>query len=180
MATGNPNRPYALDSFDLRILAVLQEEGDIDNRALARRVSLSPAPCLRRVRRLRQDGVIRQVVALLDAGQLGLGVEVFAFVTLETQRAAAGAQFEQLLRRRPEVVECVRLSGSYDYLLRVAVGSLDAYTAFLDRQLLAVPGVRGVNSSFSLGVLKRTTALPLPAARRTPHARRAPAQASKG
>jgi len=180
MATGNPNRPYALDSFDLRILAVLQEEGDIDNRALARRVSLSPAPCLRRVRRLRQDGVIRQVVALLDAGQLGLGVEVFAFVTLETQRAAAGAQFEQLLRRRPEVVECVRLSGSYDYLLRVAVGSLDAYSTFLDKQLLAVPGVRGVNSSFSLGVLKRTTALPLPAARRTPHARRAQPQASKG
>jgi DNA-binding Lrp family transcriptional regulator len=180
MATGSSVRSYALDSFDLRILAVLQEEGDIDNRALARRVSLSPAPCLRRVRRLRQDGVIRQTVALLDAGQLGLGVEVFAFVTLETQRAATGAQFEQLLRRRPEVVECVRLSGSYDYLLRVAVGSLDAYSAFLDKQLLAVPGVRGVNSSFSLGVLKRTTALPLPAARRTPHARRAPAQASKG
>lgn len=90
-----------------------------------------------------------------------------------SQRAAAGAQFEGLLRRRPEVVECVRLSGSYDYLLRVIVGSLDGYSSFLDRHLLPLPGARSVNPSFSLGVLKRTTALPLPEAKRIPHARRA-------
>ena len=163
---------YLLDDFDLRILSVLQDDAAIDNRELARRVHLSPAPCLRRVRRLKQDGVIRVQVALLDASRLGLGVEAFAFVALESQRAAAGAQFEGLLRRRPEVVECVRLSGTFDYLLRVIVASLDAYSTFLDRQLLAIPGVRSVNSSFSLGVLKRTTALPLPEARRVAHARR--------
>ena len=163
---------YSLDDSDLRILAALQEDAALDNQELARKVHLSPAPCLRRVRRLTQDGIIRHTVALLDAARLGLGVEVFAFVALESQRAAAGAQFEGLLRRRPEVVECVRLSGSYDYLLRVVVASLDAYSAFIDRHLLPLPGVRSVNSSFSLGVLKRTTALPLPAAQRTPHARR--------
>jgi len=144
----------------------------MDNKELARLVHLSPAPCLRRVRRLKQDGIIRQTVVLLDAARLGLGVEAFAFVALESQRAAAGVQFEGLLRRRPEVVECVRLSGSYDYLLRVLVTSLDAYSAFIDRHLLPLPGVRSVNSSFSLGVLKRTTALPLPDPRRRPHARR--------
>ena len=164
---------YRLDETDLRILGCLQDEASLDNRELARRVHLSPAPCLRRVRRLKQDGVIRQTVVLLDAARLGLGVEAFAFVALESQRATAGAQFEGLLRRRPEVVECVRLSGNYDYLLRVLVASLDAYSAFIDRQLLPLPGVRSVNSSFSLGVLKRTTALPLPDARRNPHARRA-------
>ncbi|HVN99731.1 MAG TPA: Lrp/AsnC family transcriptional regulator [Steroidobacteraceae bacterium] len=164
---------YALDESDLRILAALQQDASLDNQQLARRVHLSPAPCLRRVRRLTQDGVIRATVALLDAGRLGLGVEAFAFVALESQRATAGAQFEALLRRRPEVIECVRLSGSYDYLLRVVVASLDAYSAFIDRHLLPIPGVRSVNSSFSLGVLKRTTALPLPEARRSPHARRA-------
>jgi len=163
---------YDLDESDLRILYALQDDASLDNKELARRVHLSPAPCLRRVRRLTQDGVIRQTVALLDAARLGLGVEVFAFVALESQRAAAGAQFEGLLRRRPEVVECVRLSGSYDYLLRVIVGSLDGYSAFLDRHLLSLPGVRSVNSSFSLGVLKRTTALPLPEARRAAHGRR--------
>ena len=163
---------YTLDESDLRILAALQEDASLDNKELARRVHLSPAPCLRRVRRLTQDGIVRQTVALLDATLLGLGVEAFAFVALESQRAAAGAQFEGLLRRRPEVVECVRLSGSYDYLLRVLVSSLDAYSAFLDRYLLPLPGVRSVNSSFSLGILKRTTALPLPDARRNRHARR--------
>ena len=172
MANTTQTGAYTLDESDLRILASLQEDATLDNQELARRVHLSAAPCLRRVRRLRQDGVIRATVALLDAARLGLGVEAFAFVALESQRAAAGAQFESLLRRRPEVVECVRLSGSYDYLLRVVVGSLDAYSAFIDRHLLPIPGVRSVNSSFSLGVLKRTTALPLPEARRTPHARR--------
>jgi len=163
---------YNLDDVDLRLLSALQDDASLDNKELARRVHLSAAPCLRRVRRLKQDGIIRQCVALLDAARLGLGVEAFAFVALESQRATAGAQFEGLLRRRPEVVECVRLSGNYDYLLRVLVPSLDAYSAFIDRHLLPLPGVRSVNSSFSLGVLKRTTALPLPDARRNPHARR--------
>lgn len=164
--------PYTLDDADLRILAVLQTDASLDNQELARRVNLSPAPCLRRVRRLKQDGIIRQVVALIDAGRLGLSLEVYAFVALENQRSASGEQFEGLLRRRPEVLECVRLSGTYDYMLRVVVPSIEAYSAFMDRYVLSLSAIRSVNSSFGLGVLKRTTALPLPAARRTRHARR--------
>ncbi len=164
--------PYRLDEADLRILAALQADAAIDNQELARRVSLSPAPCLRRVRRLRQDGVIRQTVALIDGELLGISVEVYAFVALENQRPASGQQFEGLLRRRPEVLECVRLSGVYDYMLRVVMPSIEAYSAFMDRYVLSLPAIRSVNSNFALGVLKRTTALPLPAARRRAHARR--------
>jgi Lrp/AsnC family transcriptional regulator, leucine-responsive regulatory protein len=163
---------YELDAADLRILAALQQDADIDNQELARRVNLTPAPCLRRVRRLKADGVIRQTVALLDPQRLGMAVEVYAFVALENQRTAAGTHFETMLRKRPEVVECVRLSGTYDYMLRVVVTSIDAYSTFMDRHVLSLPSVRSVNSSFGLGVLKRTTALPLPAPRRSPHARR--------
>jgi DNA-binding Lrp family transcriptional regulator len=163
---------YPLDEADLRILAVLQSDASLDNQELARRVNLSPAPCLRRVRRLRQDGVIRQIVALVDGERLGINVEVYAFVALESQRTASGQQFEGLLRRRPEVIECVRLSGVYDYMLRVVVPSIEAYSAFMDKHVLALPAIRSVNSSFGLGVLKRTTALPLPTARRSAHARR--------
>jgi DNA-binding Lrp family transcriptional regulator len=172
MTDNSDTKAYSLDELDLRILSALQNDSGIDNRELARRVHLSAAPCLRRVRRLLDDGVIRRRVALLDASSLGLDVEAFAFVTLETQRAATGKQFEALLRRRPEVIECVRLSGNYDYLLRVVVASLEAYSSFIDRHLLGIPGVRSVSSSFSLGVLKRTTALPLPQARRASHGRR--------
>lgn len=150
-----------LDATDLRILEELQKDASIANQALAARVHLSPAPCLRRVRRLHEAGYIERVVAILNARKLGLGVSAFAFVSLDSHRAGAGEQFELLIRRRPEIVECVRLSGAHDYLVRIVVDSMESYAAFLDRQLLKWPAVRAVNSSFDLGVLKRTTALPL-------------------
>ncbi len=163
---------YGLDSTDLLILGVLQEDASMENQELARRVHLSSAPCLRRVRRLKDDGIIKQIVALIDSARLGLGVEVYAFIALENQRTASGQQFETMLRRRPEVVECVRLSGAYDYLLRVVVESIEAYSEFIDRHVISLSAIRSVNSSFGLGVLKRTTAIPLPSPRRLPHARR--------
>lgn len=163
---------YALDPIDLRIVAVLQEQASIENQELARRVHLSPAPCLRRVRRLKEDGIIKQIVALIDPTRLGMTVEVYAFIALENQRTASGQQFETMLRRRPEVVECVRLSGAYDYLLKVVVESIEAYSEFIDKHVVSLSAIRSVNSSFVLGVLKRTTALPLPGPRRLAHARR--------
>lgn len=152
-----------LDDADLRILDELQRDASLSNQDLAARVHLSPAPCLRRVRRLRDEGYIERTVALLNRRKLGLGVVAYAFVSLESHRAGAGEQFENHVRRRAEIVECVRLSGAYDYVAKVVVDSMEAYSAFLDRHLLRWPAVRSVNSSFDLGVLKHTTALPLPA-----------------
>src|ERR1700674_3800998 len=103
---------YELDDMDLRIIAALQEDASIENQELARRVHLSPAPCLRRVRRLKEDGVIKHTVALIDPVRLGMTVEVYAFIALENQRTASGQQFETLLRRRPEAVECCGLRGA--------------------------------------------------------------------
>lgn len=104
--------------------------------------------------------------------RLGLGVEVYAFIALENQRTASGQQFETMLRRRPEVVECVRLSGAYDYLLRVVVESIEAYSEFIDRHVISLSAIRSVNSRFGLGVLKRTTAIPSPSPQRLTHTRR--------
>lgn len=163
----------ALDDTDIRILAALQRDASLSNQALAAAVHLSPAPCLRRTRRLREEGYIGGIVALLDRERLGFEVAAYAFVTLETQRAGAGEQFAEFVRRRPEVVECVRLSGAYDFLARIVVESIAAYSAFLDRQLLRSPHVRAVNTSFELAVLKRTTELPLVTPRRA-RPRRAP------
>jgi Lrp/AsnC family transcriptional regulator, leucine-responsive regulatory protein len=127
---------------------------------------------LRRVRRLKEDGIIKQTVPLIDPGRLGMTVEVYAFIALENQRTASGQQCETMLRRRPEVVECVRLSGTYDYLLKVVVESIEVYSVFIDKYVITLSAIRSVNSSFVLGVLKRSTALPLPVPRRLPHARR--------
>ena len=150
-----------LDEMDIRILEAMQEDASLANQELARQVHLSPAACLRRVRRLRESGVISRIVALVDAAQVGLPVLGYAFVSLENNRVSSGAQLESLVRRRREVIECVRLSGDYDFLLKIVVESMRAYSAFLDTHLLPLPAVRSVSTSFELDTLKRTTALPL-------------------
>ena len=155
------NQPISLDDADLRILAALQRDSSLTNRELARRVGLSPAPCLRRTQRLEHSGVVRRYVALVDREKVGLNVQALAFVTLENHRAGPARQFETVVQRRHEVLECLRLSGAFDYLLRVVVPSMAAYSAFLDQHLLSLAAVRSVNSSFELGVLKETTALPV-------------------
>lgn len=151
-----------LDEADLRILDELQRDASLTNQELAARVHLSPAPCLRRVRRLKDEGYIERMVAILDRRRLGLGTVAYAFVSLESHRSGGPQQFENLVRKRPEIVECVRLSGDYDYLAKVVVESLEAYSRFLDKHLLKWPAVRSVTSSFDLGIMKSTTALPLP------------------
>lgn len=155
------------DSVDFRILDVLQKDAWLENKELARRVSLSPAACLRRVQKLRESGAISSVVALLSASKLGLEVFAYAFVSLENHRSSSGSQFESVIQKRPEVTECVRLSGVHDYLLRVVVESMQKYSDFLDRYILPLPAVRSVSTNFELGVLKRTTAMPLPAPRKS-------------
>jgi len=159
----NPRQLPLLDAADVRILELLQRDAQIENQELARRVHLSPAACLRRVRRLRETGIIARTVALLDPRQLGLNIQACAFVALENHRASSGRQFESVVLRRPEIIECTRLSGAYDYLLRIAVETMEKYSALLDEHLLPLPAVRSISTSFELGTLKRTTELPLPA-----------------
>jgi DNA-binding Lrp family transcriptional regulator len=150
-----------LDESDLRILNELQHDASLSNQELAARVHLSSAPCLRRVRRLKDEGYIERTVAILNRGKLGLGIVAYAFVSLDSHRSGGPQQFENLVRKRAEIVECVRLSGSHDYLAKVVVESMEAYARFLDRHLLKWPSVRSVNTSFDLGQLKSTTAIPI-------------------
>jgi Lrp/AsnC family transcriptional regulator, leucine-responsive regulatory protein len=120
---------------------------------------LSAAACLRRVRKLREAGVFAAIVALVDAAKLGLEVHAYAFVASRTTIPARGAVREH--DPAPSRSHRVRsLSGTHDFLMRVAVPSMTAYSEFLDTHLLPLPTVRSVSSSFELGVLKRTTALP--------------------
>src|SRR3954452_7968702 len=96
----------ALDAIDLRILAQLQEDGSLSNVELARRVHLSPSPCLARVKALEAAGVIARYVALADAKALGLGLNVFINVSLKSQSKESLAQFEQRIAEHDEVMEC--------------------------------------------------------------------------
>jgi len=150
-----------LDKSDLQILDELQHDASLSNQELAERVHLSAAPCLRRVRRLTDEGFIERTVAILDRGKLGLSIVAYAFISLDSHRSGQPQQFENLVQKRAEIVECVRLSGDHDYLAKIVVESMEAYTRFLDRHLLKWPAVRSVKTSFDLGQLKSTTAIPI-------------------
>ena len=157
-----------LDKTDRRILAVMQENGRLSNQEVAEQVSLSPSPCLRRIRRLEQAGVIRKYVALLDADKLGLGLLAYVNVRLEKHGEAGArssasprAAFAAAVMHWPEVVACHAMTGEMDYLLRVHVEDMEHFSRFMMDTLLKHPAVLDVRSSFALQQVKETTALPL-------------------
>ncbi len=152
----------SLDSTDWNILSHLQEHARVSNVELAKEVFLSPSPCLRRVKKLEDSGLIRGYVTLLDPHKLGLTVSVFIQVTLEKQVEKSLENFERSIRDRPEVMECYLMTGDADYLLRVVMPDLPAFERFMLDHLTKIPGIASIKSSFSLKQVKYQTALPLP------------------
>ena len=151
-----------LDATDWKILARLQDDARLANVELARAVNLSPSPCLARVRRLEEGGLISRYVTLLDALALGLTVSVFIQVRLERQVEKALEIFERAIAERPEVMECYLMTGDSDYMLRVMVADVQALERFIVDFLAKIPGVGNLKSSFALKQVKYKTALPLP------------------
>ena len=150
-----------IDTIDRRILAALQEDGRLTALQLAERAGLSPSPCARRVRLLEEAGIIRGYVAVLDQVAVGLPVSVFASIKLERQREEELDRFAHAVARWPEVVDCYLMTGQRDYLLRIVVKDLAAYERFLKEKLTRLDGVASIETSFALGQVKRSTAVPL-------------------
>ncbi|KQP38084.1 Lrp/AsnC family transcriptional regulator [Pseudorhodoferax sp. Leaf274] len=153
-----------LDATDLRILDELQRDGALSNVELARRVHLSPSPCLARVKALQAAGIITGYVALAAPAALGLGLNVFISISLTRQSKQALADFEQRIALHDEVMECYLMTGDSDYLMRVAVADIAALERFILEQLTPIPGIEKIRSSFALKQVRYKTALPLPAA----------------
>ena len=155
-------RYMKLDTLDLRILAELQADGSLSNVELARRVHLSPSPCLARVKALEAAGVIARYVALANAAALGLGLNVFISISLKSQAKEALADFERRIAEHDEVMECYLMSGDSDYLIRVALADIGALEHFIVEQLTPIPGIEKIRSSFALKQVRYKTALPMP------------------
>jgi DNA-binding Lrp family transcriptional regulator len=162
-----------LDRVDRRILDELQADARISNQDLAKRVGLSPAPCWRRLRRLEENGFIASYATLLNPSAVGLPILAYAQVSLENHHPESVRQFDELIARRPEVLECHSMSGTNDYLLRIVAGSMEAYEHFLSTHVLQSRAVRSINTSFVLRTKKFTTHLPLGAGGAAPPARAA-------
>jgi Lrp/AsnC family transcriptional regulator, leucine-responsive regulatory protein len=154
--------PIDLDRYDRLILEALQKNGRISNQELADTISLSPSPCLRRVRRLEEVGLIDGYVALLNARKLGLTLMAFIQISMDKHTPERFDGFEKAVNNYSEVLECHLITGqSADYLLKVIVKDMDAYQQFLLQKLTRIEGVSGVHSSFVLKSPINGTALPV-------------------
>jgi Lrp/AsnC family transcriptional regulator, leucine-responsive regulatory protein len=148
-----------LDAIDRRILEALQRNARIPNTELADEVGLTPAPCLRRVKRLEELGFISAYTALLDQKRMGLGLTVFVTVTLDRQTKSTFDDFAAKMRSSPEVLECYLILGERDFLLKIVVADLEAYQRFYLEKLTRAPGVRNINSIIAVNEEKRSTVL---------------------
>ncbi len=155
------NDAVTLDSFDWKILALLQSDADLSATQIGERIGLSQSPVSRRIARLRELGFIRRTVALLDRHRLGLSAQVFAQVKLSAHGRTHLEEFTAAIRGFPEVLECHVLMGSVDFMLRVVTEDISAYERFFFEKLSRVPGIQEVTSTVALSEIKSTTALPL-------------------
>ena len=150
-----------MDSTDLRILAILQEDASIPVAEIASRVNLSQTPCWRRIQRLEEAGVIRKRVALLDPRAIGLGLTIFVEVETGDHSREWLDRFAQIVSAMPEVMDVYRMAGDVDYLLRIEVADMPAYDQFYQKLIASIP-LKNVTSRFAMERVKSTTAYPLP------------------
>lgn len=139
-----------LDRIDLKILRDLQDNGRMTNVKLAKRVGISPPPCLRRVRTLEQTDCIRGYHADVNPASLGFGVTVFAHVGLSSQAETDLVAFEKLVESWPEVRECHMLAGETDFLIKIVAIDWDCYQKFLTSRLTPAPNVSVVKSALAI------------------------------
>lgn len=150
-----------LDAIDCRIIAALQADGRLSNVDLAERAGLSPSPCLRRVKRLEQEGYIQAYRATLERRRVGLGLTVFVAVKIDGHADERCGSVEDAVVAMPEVVACHMTSGEADYLLEVVVPDLEHYQRFLNGKLLNLPLIKEVRSNIAIETLKAGAPLPL-------------------
>lgn len=150
-----------LDKIDRRLLAELQAEGRVTNVDLAHRVGLTAPPCLRRVRTLEEQGVIRGYHAELDPAKLGFSIMVFAMVSLKSQAEEDLRAFEDHIKGLPEVRECHMLNGEIDFILKIVSKDLQSFQEFLTSKLTPAPNVASVKTSLTIRTAKQQPGVPL-------------------
>jgi Lrp/AsnC family transcriptional regulator len=151
-----------LDKIDYKILGVMQEDASQSAAQIAEAVGLSQSPCWRRIQRLKDEGYITRIVALLDRQKLGLRAQLFVQVKVVKNDQASLAEFSQAIRAFPEVLECHVVLGVFDFLLRVVAQDMDAYETFFFEKLSRVPHILEVTTCVAASEIKTSTAWPLP------------------
>lgn len=145
-----------LDQTDLAILKLLQQNARITVKEISELVHLSPTPVHERIRRLEAQGIIKQYVTLLDGTKVKRGLMVICYVSLKQHSKNAGAKFIKAILELNEVVECLTISGEFDFMLKVQTENMETYYNFHVNKLSAIDNVVNVQSVFVMGVIKQT------------------------
>lgn len=161
MSTTKLSTKDELDRTDRAILRALQRDAAVSNVALAAKVNLSAPACLRRVERLKAVGLIKRVVALLDAQALDFGTLVMIGVVLDRSTPESFSDFEKAVQKVSGCLECHVVTGEFDYFMLVRTRDNDSYNRLHAEQLLYLPGVRQVRTFMVLKQVLSTTQLPL-------------------
>ncbi|AKJ43777.1 Lrp/AsnC family transcriptional regulator [Pragia fontium] len=150
-----------LDKIDRKLLTLLQKDCTLSLQALSEEVNLTSTPCWKRLKKLEDDGYIRQKVALLDATKLGLNLTAFVLIKTQCHSSEWYQHFVDRVNAMPEVMAFYRMAGEYDYLMHVQVADMKSYDNFYKQLVNSVSGLSDVTSSFSMEEIKLTTCLPI-------------------
>ena len=153
--------PVSLDAIDIKILDLMQRDASLSTAELAERVGLSQSPCWRRIQRLREEGYIKGVVAIVDPKLMGFNMQIFAQVKMTTLSDDERANFHKAINAIPEILDCWTVFGEMDAMLRVLAPDVTWYQDFIFNVILKLPGVIDVRSIVTLSESKSSTAIPL-------------------
>lgn len=153
--------PAELDTIDLKILNLMQQDASLSTAELAERVGLSQSPCWRRIQRMREEGYIKSQVVLVDRLKLGYQMQMFAQVKMARLSESERADFVRAVQNIPEILECYTVFGEMDVMLKIVAPDVTWYQDFIFSTLLKLPGVQDVRSIVTLAETKSTTAIPL-------------------
>ena len=151
-----------LNSQDVKILELLQDNADRSSSDIAEQLNMSQSPCWRRINRLEQDGIIEKKVAIVNREAVGMDLVAFTTINLSQAGRQNMEMFESAVAKLDEVMECYTMTGAWDYMLKVVVKDIRHYEIFVRNQLLVeVPNIGEIHSHMAVTEIKNTTALPL-------------------
>lgn len=154
--TENITNGFSLDVKDLAILKLLQENARITVKEISEKVHLSTTPVHERIKRMEENGVIKQYITLVDAEKVKKGLTVICYVSLKQHSKAAGSRFIQSVMEMNEVVECYNISGEFDFMLKIVAENMNSYYDFHVNRLGEIENMGNIQSVFVMGVIKET------------------------
>jgi len=153
--------PYSLDKIDTQILEILQQDSNRTTKSIADELGMTTSPVFERIKKLEREGYIKKYVAVLDHKKIGLKLIVFIGITLQGHTRSYLEKFVTEINNFPEVIECHRVSGNFDYLLKLVVEDIEAYEHFIISKLTLLPYLGNVQSIITLSTGKETNEIDL-------------------